>query len=85
MLGHGIGKTVLFLAGGQLQARTVRPADRRHHRRGATLPVVGGSFAVGLIVLLGLPPFAMFASELAIARRWHATRGLGARRLGRCC
>ena len=26
------------------------------------------SFAVGLIVLLGLPPFAMFASELAIAR-----------------
>jgi hydrogenase-4 component F len=30
--------------------------------------LVGGSFAVGLIVLLGLPPFAMFASELAIAR-----------------
>jgi hydrogenase-4 component F len=29
---------------------------------------VGVSFAVGLIVLLGLPPFAMFASELAIAR-----------------
>jgi hydrogenase-4 component F len=26
------------------------------------------SFATGLIVLLGLPPFAMFASELAIAR-----------------
>ena len=25
-------------------------------------------FAVGVIVLLGLPPFAMFASELAIAR-----------------
>jgi hydrogenase-4 component F len=30
--------------------------------------LVGVSFAVGLIVLLGLPPFAMFASELAIAR-----------------
>ena len=30
--------------------------------------LVGVSFAVGLIVLLGLPPFAMFASELGIAR-----------------
>ncbi len=30
--------------------------------------LIGVSFAVGLIVLLGLPPFAMFASELAIAR-----------------
>ena len=30
--------------------------------------VVGTSFAVGLVVLLGLPPFAMFASELSISR-----------------
>ncbi len=30
--------------------------------------LVGLSFATGSIVLLGLPPFAMFASELAIAR-----------------
>jgi hydrogenase-4 component F len=30
--------------------------------------VVGIAFAVGLAVLLGLPPFAMFASELSIAR-----------------
>jgi len=30
--------------------------------------LVGVSLAVGVIVLLGLPPFAMFASELAIAR-----------------
>ena len=30
--------------------------------------LIGVSLAVGVIVLLGLPPFAMFASELAIAR-----------------
>jgi len=30
--------------------------------------LIGVSFVVGVIVLLGLPPFAMFASELAIAR-----------------
>ena len=84
VLAHGIGKTVLFLAGGQLQAA---------HGSTAIADITGvvrargwsaASFAVGLIVLLGLPPFAMFASELAIARsladarlawvlgRWHA-------------
>jgi len=30
--------------------------------------VVGTAFAVGLAVLIGLPPFAMFASELSISR-----------------
>ena len=30
--------------------------------------LVGVSFAVGLAVLIGLPPFAMFASELSISR-----------------
>jgi hydrogenase-4 component F len=30
--------------------------------------VVGTAFAVGLAVLVGLPPFAMFASELSISR-----------------
>ena len=68
VLAHGIGKTVLFLAGGQLQAArgSTAIADITGVVRRSRL--VGVSFAVGLIVLLGLPPFAMFASELAIAR-----------------
>ena len=68
VLAHGIGKTVLFLAGGQLQAAhgSTAIADITGVVRRSRL--VGASFAVGLIVLLGLPPFAMFASELAIAR-----------------
>ena len=68
VLAHGVGKTVLFLAGGQLQAAhdsttigEISGVVRRSR-------LVGGSFTVGLVVLLGLPPFAMFASELAIAR-----------------
>jgi formate hydrogenlyase subunit 3/multisubunit Na+/H+ antiporter MnhD subunit len=68
VLAHGIGKTVLFLASGQLQAAhdSTAIADI-----GAVLrrsPLIGVSLAVGVIVLLGLPPFAMFASELAIVR-----------------
>jgi hydrogenase-4 component F len=68
MLAHGIGKTVLFLAGGQLQAAhdSTAIADITAVLRRS--PLIGASFAVGLIVLLGLPPFAMFASELGIAR-----------------
>jgi hydrogenase-4 component F len=68
VLAHGIGKTVLFLAGGQLQAAhgSTAIADITGVVRRSRL--IGVSFGVGVIVLLGLPPFAMFASELAIAR-----------------
>ena len=68
VLAHGVGKTVLFLAGGQLQLAhdSTAIADITGVLRRSRL--IGVSFAAGLIVLLGLPPFAMFASELAIAR-----------------
>ena len=68
VLAHGVGKTVLFVAGGQLQVAhgSTAIADITGVVRRSRL--VGGSFTLGLIVLLGLPPFAMFASELAIAR-----------------
>lgn len=68
VLAHGVGKTVLFLAGGQLQVAhdSTAIADIAGVVRRSRL--IGASFAIGLFVLLGLPPFAMFASELAIAR-----------------
>ena len=68
VLAHGIGKTVLFLASGQLQVahNSTAIADISAVMRRSRL--VGVSLAVGVIVLLGLPPFAMFASELAIVR-----------------
>jgi hydrogenase-4 component F len=68
VLAHGIGKTALFLAGGQIQAAHDSTSIDDITGVIARSRLVGVSFAVGLIVLLGLPPFAMFASELAIAR-----------------
>ncbi len=68
VMAHGIGKTVLFVAGGQLQVShgsTAIGDITGVLRRG---PLVGGCFAAGLIALAGLPPFALFASELGIAR-----------------
>ncbi|MCU4186776.1 hypothetical protein K6U06_20595 [Acidiferrimicrobium sp. IK] len=65
---HGMAKAVLFLTAGQLQ--------HAHHSsliadiRGllARSRLLGTTFAVGLIGLLGLPPFGLFAAEIAIAR-----------------
>ncbi|MGH3642241.1 MAG: proton-conducting transporter membrane subunit [Mycobacterium sp.] len=68
VLAHGIGKSVLFLASGQLQTAhdsTAIPDITAVFRRSR---LIGATFAIGMLVLVGLPPFAMFASELAIAR-----------------
>jgi hydrogenase-4 component F len=59
---------VLFLAGGQLQAAHDSTAIDQISAVIGRSRLIGASFAVGMIVLLGLPPFAMFASELSIAR-----------------
>jgi hydrogenase-4 component F len=59
---------LVFLGAGQLQVAhdSTRIADVSGVLGRSRL--VGISFAVGLAVLLGLPPFAMFASELSISR-----------------
>lgn len=68
VLAHGIGKTVLFLASGQLQAAHNSTAINDINAVIRRSRLIGVSLAVGVLVLLGLPPFAMFASELAIVR-----------------
>ncbi|MFD6357810.1 proton-conducting transporter transmembrane domain-containing protein [Nocardia tengchongensis] len=68
VLAHGIGKTVLFLSTGPLHAAHRSTAITAITGVASRSRLIGVSFAVGTIVLLGLPPFAMFASELAIAR-----------------
>jgi len=68
VLAHGIGKALVFLAAGQLQAAHDSTAIGDVTAVLARSRLIGIAFAVGLAVLLGLPPFAMFASELSIAR-----------------
>ncbi|MGW4958299.1 proton-conducting transporter transmembrane domain-containing protein [Nonomuraea sp. NPDC004186] len=76
ILGHGLGKSVLFLSAGQLHQAL--GSSRIHAVRGliARAPILAGAFALGLLALLGLPPFSLFASELGIARAGFAA-GLG--------
>ena len=68
VLAHGIGKALVFLAAGQLQAAHDSTAIRDVTGVLSRSRLIGTSFAVGIVVLLGLPPFAMFASELSISR-----------------
>ncbi|GAA1014113.1 hydrogenase [Acrocarpospora pleiomorpha] len=76
ILGHGLGKSVLFLSAGHLHQAV--GSSRVHAVRGlaARAPLLAGAFALGLLALLGLPPFSLFASELGIARAGFAA-GLG--------
>ena len=68
VLAHGIGKSLVFLASGQLQAAHDSTAISDVTGVLVRSRMVGVAFAVGLAVLVGLPPFAMFASELSISR-----------------
>ncbi|MEV6336587.1 proton-conducting transporter membrane subunit [Nocardia vinacea] len=84
VLAHGIGKTVLFLSIGPVQAAHDSTAIATITGIAGRSRLIGTAFAIGVIVLLGLPPFAMFASELAIARAltdahlaWALGVGLG--------
>jgi len=76
ILGHGLAKSVLFCGSGQILA--LEGTTQISGVRGllARRPALAGTFALGLAALLGLPPFSLFVSELALARA-AADAGLG--------
>jgi hydrogenase-4 component F len=68
VLAHGIGKSVLFLSAGHLQLAHDSTAIADVRGVLARGPLLAATWAAGLFALLGLPPFALFASELGMAR-----------------
>jgi hydrogenase-4 component F len=76
ILGHGLGKAVLFCGAGQVLVSegTTRIAGVTGLL--ARRPVLAATFGAGFVALLGLPPFSLFASELGLARAATAA-GLG--------
>jgi hydrogenase-4 component F len=68
ILGHGLAKSVLFLTSGEIMAAEGTSQIDGVHTLVARRPALGGLFGVGLVALLGLPPFSLFASELLMAR-----------------
>ncbi|MFC0430727.1 proton-conducting transporter membrane subunit [Kutzneria buriramensis] len=76
MLGHGLAKGVLFLGAGQLSQTDGTSRIAQIRAVAARQPVLAGCLGFGVLALIGLPPFSIFASELGIARAGFAA-GLG--------
>jgi hydrogenase-4 component F len=76
VLGHGLGKAVVFCSSGEILLAEGTTEIAGVSGLLARRPFVGATFGLGLLALLGLPPFSLFASELAIARAGIA-EGLG--------
>lgn len=68
LAGHGPAKAVLFLGAGRMTQVTGTSRIEKVRGALASQPVVAGAFGVGMLALVGLPPFALFAAELGIAR-----------------
>ncbi|MCU1492540.1 MAG: dehydrogenase (quinone) [Acidimicrobiaceae bacterium] len=68
ILGHGLTKSVLFLTSGEIMSAEGTSRIDGVRSLLARRPALGGLFGVGLVALLGLPPFSLFASELLMAR-----------------
>lgn len=68
ILGHGLGKAVLFCGAGQILVS--EGTTRIDAVRGllARRPVLAATFGAGFLALLGLPPFSLFVSEVGLAR-----------------
>jgi hydrogenase-4 component F len=76
VLGHGLAKSVAFLASGHiLQVTGTSRIDGVRGLLGRS-PLVAAGFGAALLALLGFPPFSLFASELGIFRAGFAA-GLG--------
>ncbi|SFS31614.1 proton-conducting transporter membrane subunit [Saccharopolyspora flava] len=68
VLGHGLAKGVLFLGAGRVLQLTGTSRIDEVRGLAARQPVLAGAMALGVLALIGLPPFSLFASELGIAR-----------------
>ena len=76
ILGHGLAKSVLFLGAGRILQLTGTSQIGGVRGLAARQPLLAGCLGAGVLALLGLPPFSLFASELGIARAGF-TAGVG--------
>lgn len=68
MIGNGLAKSVAFSTTGEMLFLTGTTRIDGVHGLLRRQPFVGGVFGLSLVALLGLPPFSILASEIAIVR-----------------
>ena len=67
MLGHGLVKSALFVGAGRILQLTGSTRIDAVHGLAGRAPALAGAFGIGVLAVLGFPPFSLFASELGIA------------------
>ena len=72
LLNHTVAKSMMFFLSGRILARYRTPEVGRVSGLLATMPVTGALFAAGMIALVGLPPFGLFLSKVAVVRAGFA-------------
>ncbi len=74
--GHGLAKTVAFLGSGHILHQEGSTRISAVRGLAGRAPLLAGVFGLAVLALLGLPPSAVFASQLGIARAGFSN-GLG--------
>lgn len=72
MLNHSIAKSMLFLLSGRILHRYQTTEISAVSGLLKTMPLTGSLFAVGILTVIGLPPFGIFVSEFALFRAGFA-------------
>jgi hydrogenase-4 component F len=72
LLNHSLVKSAMFLLSGRLHARYESTDMAAIRGLLKSMPLTGGLFAAGTMALVGLPPFGLFISELALLRAGFA-------------
>ncbi|HVB39076.1 MAG TPA: proton-conducting transporter membrane subunit [Vicinamibacterales bacterium] len=73
LLNHSVAKSMAFLLAGRVQHRYHTADLDRVTGLQRVMPRTASGFAVAVLALLGLPPFGLFISELALFRAGFAT------------
>ncbi|MFG2248218.1 proton-conducting transporter membrane subunit [Spirillospora sp. NPDC048823] len=76
ILGHGLAKSVSFLAAGRIHQALGTSRIDAVRALGGRAPVLAAALGAGLLALLGFPPFTLFAGEIAMVRAGFSA-GLG--------
>ena len=72
LLNHTLAKSMMFFLAGRVLHRYRTTEIGRVSGLLAVMPWTGGLFAVGMLAVIGLPPFGLFISEFALFRAGFA-------------
>jgi hydrogenase-4 component F len=68
LINHSLAKSMLFLLSGRILHRYQSTEISRVSGLIKAMPLTGTFFAVGILAIVGLPPFGIFISEFALIR-----------------